>query len=81
MGEAAAAVVVVVLGPLGVLQVLVASGAPLGRFVWGGGHDVLPARLRVGSAASVAAYAGMAVVVFDRGDGGAALLTGAVAAA
>ncbi|GIG37522.1 hypothetical protein Cpa01nite_29030 [Cellulomonas pakistanensis] len=58
--------VVVVLGALGVLQVLVALGAPLGRFVWGGGHDVLPARLRVGSAVSVALYAGMAVVVLDR---------------
>ncbi len=66
MTQVAATVVVVVLGALGVLQVLVASGAPLGRLVWGGGHEVLPTRLRVGSAVSVALYAGMAVVVLDR---------------
>lgn len=66
MAEVSAVLVVVVLGALGVLQVLVALGAPLGRFVWGGGHDVLPARLRAGSAVSVALYAAMAVVVLDR---------------
>jgi hypothetical protein len=66
MVQASAVVVVVVLGALAVLQVLVALGAPLGRFVWGGAHDVLPARLRAGSAVSVLLYAGMATVVLDR---------------
>lgn len=66
MVQASAVVVVVVLGALAVLQVLVALGAPLGRFVWGGAHDVLPMRLRVGSAVSVLLYVGMATAVLDR---------------
>ena len=66
MVQAPAVVVVVVLGALAVLQVLVALGAPLGRFVWGGAHDALPMRLRVGSAVSVLLYAGMATAVLDR---------------
>lgn len=66
MVQGSAVLVVVVLGALAVLQVLVALGAPLGRFVWGGTYDVLPGRLRVGSAVSVLLYAGMATVVLDR---------------
>jgi hypothetical protein len=66
MVQTSAVLVVVILGALGVLQVLVALGAPLGRFVWGGAHDVLPTRLRLGSAVSVLLYAGMATVVLDR---------------
>lgn len=56
----------VVLAALGVLQVLVASGRPYGRLVWGGQHRVLPRRLRIGSAVSVVAYAGMAAVLLAR---------------
>ncbi|WP_461173552.1 hypothetical protein M1D93_02050 [Arthrobacter sp. Z1-9] len=32
------------------------SGAPLGRFAWGGQHRVLPAGLRVGSGVSIVLY-------------------------
>lgn len=62
----AAWIVVAMLASLAVLQVLVASGRPLGRFVWGGRHEVLPARLRVGSLVSVLVYAAIAVLVLDR---------------
>jgi ABC-type uncharacterized transport system permease subunit len=62
----AAWIVVAVLASLAVLQVLVASGRPLGRFVWGGRHEVLPTRLRVGSLVSVLVYAAIAVLVLDR---------------
>lgn len=54
---AAALVASLVLAALAVLQVLVASGRPYGRLVWGGRHQVLPQRLRVGSAVSVVVYA------------------------
>ncbi|HEY7722557.1 MAG TPA: hypothetical protein VIB11_12035 [Pedococcus sp.] len=55
------------LAALGIFQLLLAGGAPLGRFAWGGQHPgVLPARLRVGSAVSALVYAAMAAVLLDR---------------
>jgi hypothetical protein len=39
-----------------VVQVLLVCGLPLGRFAWGGQHEVLPTRLRVGSLVSVGIY-------------------------
>ncbi len=64
----AASVGVALLAGLAVFQVLLAAGAPLGRFAWGGRHDVLPAGQRVGSAVSVAVYAVVAVVLLARAD-------------
>jgi len=55
------------LGALAVFQMLLILGLPLGRFAWGGQHAVLPARLRVGSAAAIVVYAVFAVVALDRG--------------
>lgn len=70
---AAAVLAAVLLAALAVLQVLVALGRPYGRLVWGGGHRVLPRRLRAASALSVLLYAGMAAVLLGRaavlGDG------------
>lgn len=57
---------VVLLALLAVLQVCVAAGLPWGRLVWGGQHDVLPTRLRVGSALSLLLYAGFAAVLLSR---------------
>ncbi|WP_278236689.1 hypothetical protein [Isoptericola sp. AK164] len=62
----AAVGLVVVLALLALFQVLVACGAPLGAFVWGGRHRVLPARLRVGSLVAVLVYAAVSVVALDR---------------
>ncbi|SDF89169.1 hypothetical protein SAMN05660662_3707 [Blastococcus aurantiacus] len=56
---------VVLLGCLAVFQALLASGAPLGRFAWGGRHDVLPARLRIGSGVSIALYAFFALLLLQ----------------
>lgn len=56
----------VLLAALTVLQVLLALGLPLGRFVWSGQHRVLPARLRIGSAVAVVLYAAMAAVLLSR---------------
>ncbi|MEA2228124.1 MAG: hypothetical protein QOF04_1754 [Solirubrobacteraceae bacterium] len=53
------------LGGLAVLQVLLIAGAPLGRFAWGGQNVVLPVRLRIGSAVSVALYAVFTVLILQ----------------
>jgi len=62
----ALACALVLLLALSILQVLVASGLPFGRLVWGGAHEVLPPRLRVGSVISVALYAMFALILIDR---------------
>ena len=41
----------------------------MGRFVWGGQHEVLPPGLRIGSALSVVLYAGMAAALMARSAG------------
>lgn len=66
MTTPAALAATVVLAALAGFQVLLAAGAPLGRFAWGGSHEVLPARLRVGSAVSVLLYAVFALLLLDR---------------
>jgi hypothetical protein len=53
----AAVVASVLLACLAVFQVLLAAGRPLGRFAWGGQHEVLPPALRIGSVLSVVSYA------------------------
>jgi hypothetical protein len=50
----------IVLGALAVFQAALIAGASLGRLAWGGRHEVLPGRLRVGSAVSVLLYAAFA---------------------
>ncbi|WP_091931405.1 hypothetical protein [Blastococcus sp. DSM 46786] len=74
----AAVLACVVLAGLAVFQVALAAGRPWGRFAWGGQHDVLPRRLRTGSAVSVVLYAVFAVVVLQAA-GLLAVLPGAVA--
>jgi uncharacterized membrane protein SirB2 len=51
-----AVLVVVVLGGLAVFQALLVAGRPYGHLAWGGQHRVLPRRLRIGSAVSIALY-------------------------
>ena len=66
MTAIALVVALALLAALAVLQLLVASGRPYGRFVWGGTHRVLPHGLRVASAASVLVYAGLAALLLSR---------------
>ena len=56
----------IMLAALAIFQGLLISGAPIGRFAWGGQHDVLPTRLRVGSAVSIVLYAAFAAVILER---------------
>ena len=62
----AAVLLCVVLGVLAVFQLALVFGAPIGSFAWGGQHEVLPARLRIGSAVSIVIYAVIAVLALDR---------------
>jgi hypothetical protein len=63
---AAAIATCVLLGALAVFQALLACRAPLGRFAWGGQHEVLPTRLRVGSVAAIVAYVAIGWAVLAR---------------
>ena len=56
----------VLLGALAVFQALLACRFPLGRFAWGGQHEVLPTRLRVGSLVAVVVYVVIGWVVLAR---------------
>jgi hypothetical protein len=68
MGTLAAVLACLVLAGLAVFQGLLLFGAPLGRFAWGGQHEVLPARLRTGSAVSLLIYALIATFILTRAD-------------
>ncbi|MBX3049568.1 MAG: hypothetical protein KIT46_10225 [Anaerolineales bacterium] len=54
---------VLILAGLAVFQLLLVVGRPLGRFAWGGQHEVLPANLRAGSLISIGLYALFALVI------------------
>src|SRR5688572_3532289 len=59
----AAVVALALLAALAVFQVLLIAGRPLGRFAWGGQHEVLPTGYRIGSAVSIVLYAAFAVLI------------------
>lgn len=61
----AAYVACAVLLGLGVFQILLVGGAPLGHFAWGGQHLILPWAFRIGSVVSVLLYMGFALVILD----------------
>jgi hypothetical protein len=46
-----------ILTGLAIFQAALIAGAPLGRMAWGGGHTVLPSKLRLASGASIVLYA------------------------
>lgn len=54
------------LAALAVFQIALAAGAPLGRFAWGGRHDVLPRNLRIGSVVAVLIYAVFALFLLSK---------------
>jgi hypothetical protein len=64
----AAIVATVILGGLAIFQIALAAGAPIGRFAWGGQHDVLPTRLRIGSVVSILLYALFALILLQRAN-------------
>lgn len=68
MTAIAAIVATVILGGLAIFQIALAAGAPIGRFAWGGQHDVLPTRLRIGSVVSILLYALFALILLQRAN-------------
>ncbi|GAA3887946.1 hypothetical protein GCM10022381_32340 [Leifsonia kafniensis] len=65
MTTTAAILICIILGLLAIFQLLLIAGLPLGRFAWGGQHEVLPSRLRIGSAVSIVLYAMFAFIVLE----------------
>ena len=53
------------LGCLAVFQLLLVGGAPLGRYAWGGQNEVLPVRLRIGSAVAIVLYGAFALLMLE----------------
>jgi hypothetical protein len=66
LAQAAALAACAVLAGLIVFQAALVTGAPLGRFAWGGQHNVLPTGLRVGSAVSIVLYAAFGYVALAK---------------
>lgn len=54
------------LGLLGVFQIALAAGAPLGKFAWGGEHIILPLNLRFGAVSALLRYVFIVFIALDR---------------
>jgi hypothetical protein len=68
MTYTAALLACIVLACLALFQLALALGAPIGRYAWGGGHRVLPTKLRVSSAISIVLYTLFALVVLNSAE-------------
>jgi hypothetical protein len=68
LAQSAAIAACAALAGLAAFQAALISGAPLGRLAWGGQYDVLPARLKVGSAVSIVLYAVFGYVALAKAD-------------
>ncbi len=68
MSIVAAVIACLLLAALAVFQGMLIAGWPLGRFAWGGQHEVLPRHLRIGSAISLVLYAVFAIIIVERAD-------------
>ncbi|MGY4540970.1 hypothetical protein ACVWY0_000878 [Arthrobacter sp. UYNi723] len=66
LSQLAATTACVLLAALAVFQAALVAGAPLGRFAWGGQHNVLPTKLRIGSATSIILYVLFAYVALAK---------------
>ena len=66
--ELSAVLTCLILAGLAVFQGALIAGAPLGRMAWGGQHNVLPPRLRIASAASIATYGLFAYVALAKAN-------------
>lgn len=66
MAATAATIFTILMAGLGVFQLALALGAPLGHFAWGGQHRVLPSGLRMGSLVAIGLYALFSIVLLMR---------------
>ena len=68
MVEAIAYIGCIVLGGLALFQVALISGAPIGRFAWGGSHEILPLALRIASGSSIVLYACFVFILLSKAN-------------
>jgi hypothetical protein len=66
MTELASLVACILLAGLAIFQIALILGVPIGRFAWGGQHDTLPTRLRIGSAVSIMLYLLFAIFILGK---------------
>ena len=66
MSELFAYIACTILALVALFQLALVTGAPLGKFAWGGGHTVLPAKLRIGSITSIILYGIFAVIILNK---------------
>ena len=66
LAQFAAIALCVLLAALAVFQAALIAGVPLGKFAWGGQHNVLPGKLRIGSATSIVLYVLFAYVALGK---------------
>lgn len=66
MIEFAAILSCVVLAGLTVFQIALISGAPIGTYAWGGAHETLPLKLRIGSVVSIVLYGIFAIIILEK---------------
>jgi hypothetical protein len=67
-----------ILAGLAIFQAALIAGAPLGRMAWGGAHTVLPNKLRIASAVSIALYALFVYTALAKADLAPALINDTV---
>ncbi|MEV7607618.1 hypothetical protein AB0N65_19475 [Paenarthrobacter sp. NPDC089322] len=56
MEQLCAILACIILAGLTAFQVALVAGAPWGRLAWGGQHEVLPRKLKIGSTTSIVLY-------------------------
>jgi len=66
MVELLAFIACTILACLGIFQLLLILGKPLGRFAWGGSYEVLPTKFRIGSAISIALYTVFVIIILSK---------------
>lgn len=54
------------LAGLFLFQIALIAGAPIGRFAWGGQHDILPRTLRISSGSSLILYGVFAAFLLEK---------------
>lgn len=61
-----ALIALITLALLPLFQIALIAGAPIGKFAWGGKHEVLPIKLRISSAISILLYVIFALLVASK---------------
>lgn len=61
-----ATLAVSLLAGLAIFQAALIAGAPMGKFVWGGKHRVLPLKLRLSSAVTILLYGVFAALILSK---------------